>query len=125
MTGALTSAANGDARGLVEKLRQDFERHLRRTLAKDAFTATERDRYFALALTVRDRLIDQWIATQQTHHGKNVKRIYYLSLEFLIGRLLGNNVINLNLEDTCRSAMAELGIRLGCAARLRSGCGPG
>jgi glycogen phosphorylase len=95
---------------LTESLRRDFERHLRRTLAKDRYTATDRDRYFALALTVRDRLVERWIATQQTHHKKNVKRIYYLSLEFLIGRLLGNNVINLELEDSCRSAMAELGL---------------
>jgi starch phosphorylase len=94
----------------AESLRQDFERHLRRTLAKDRYTATDRDRYFALALAVRDRLIERWIATQQTHHKKNVKRIYYLSLEFLIGRLLGNNVINLKLEDSCRAAMADLGL---------------
>jgi starch phosphorylase len=93
----------------AERLRQDFERHLRRTLAKDRYTATDRDRYFALALSVRDRLIDQWVATQQTHHKQNVKRIYYLSLEFLIGRLLGNNVINMNLEDACQEAMRELG----------------
>jgi starch phosphorylase len=93
-----------------ESLKQDFEHHLRRTLAKDHYTATDRDRYFALALTVRDRLVDQWIATQQTHHDENVKRIYYLSLEFLMGRLLGNNVINLNLEDSCRAAMSDLGL---------------
>ena len=103
-------AVIGDIRVSAEALREDFERHLRRTLAKDRYTATDRDRYFALALTVRDRLIERWIATQQTHHKKNVKRIYYLSLEFLIGRLLGNNVINLKLEDSCRAAMADLGL---------------
>jgi glycogen phosphorylase len=93
----------------VEGLKTDFEHHLRRTLAKDRYTATDRDRYYALALSVRDRLIERWIATQQAHHKKNVKRLYYLSLEFLIGRLLGNNVINLNLENTCRQAMSEMG----------------
>jgi glycogen phosphorylase len=103
-------APNGGARMSAETLRQDFERHLRRTLAKDRYTATDRDRYFALALTVRDQLIERWIATQQTHHKQNVKRIYYLSLEFLIGRLLGNNIINLKLEDRCRDTMAELGL---------------
>jgi starch phosphorylase len=103
-------SANGGTGMSAETLRQDFERHLRRTLAKDRYTATDRDRYFALALTVRDQLIERWIATQQTHHKQNVKRIYYLSLEFLIGRLLGNNVINLKLEDRCRDTMAELGL---------------
>ena len=103
-------ATKGGARMSAETLRQDFERHLRRTLAKDRYTATDRDRYFALSLTVRDQLIERWIATQQTHHKRNVKRIYYLSLEFLIGRLLGNNVINLKLEESCRYTMAELGL---------------
>ncbi|HEY1243110.1 MAG TPA: glycogen/starch/alpha-glucan phosphorylase [Bryobacteraceae bacterium] len=95
----------------VDALRADFEHHLRLTLAKDRYTATDRDRYYALALAVRDRLVERWIATQQTHHKQNVKRIYYLSLEFLIGRLLGNNVINLKLEETCRQAMSELGLQ--------------
>lgn len=92
----------------AEGLRNDFEHHLRYTLAKDRFTSTDRDRYHALALAVRDRLIERWIATQQTHHTKNVRRVYYLSLEFLIGRLLGSNVINMNLEEQCREVMSVL-----------------
>ncbi len=91
----------------VEGLRQDFDHHLRYTLARDRYTATDRDRYYALARAVRDRLIERWMATQQTHHKQNVKRVYYLSLEFLIGRLLSNNVLNLGLEDVCRQALAE------------------
>ena len=95
----------------ASELRRDFEHHLRLTLAKDGYTATDHDRYYALALAVRDRLVERWIATQQAHHRQNVKRIYYLSLEFLIGRLLGNNVINLKLEESCRAAMQELGLK--------------
>ena len=96
----------------TDGLRHDFEQQLHYTLAKDHYTATDRDRYYALALAIRDRLIERWIATQQTHHKKNVKRIYYLSLEFLIGRLLGNNVINLRMEEVCRGALSRTGIEL-------------
>ncbi|MBI4657354.1 MAG: glycogen/starch/alpha-glucan phosphorylase [Verrucomicrobia bacterium] len=94
----------------ADSLRQDFEQHLRYSLAKDRYTATDRDRYYALARAVRDRLTERWMATQQTHHKQNVKRVYYLSLEFLIGRLLGNNVINLKMEDLCRDSLSQLGL---------------
>jgi len=101
---------HGNIHAPADDLLRDFEHYLRRTLAKDCYTATDRDGYHALALAVRVRLVERWIATQQTHHKKNVKRIYYLSLEFLIGRLLGNNVINLKLEDDCRAAMSAVGL---------------
>jgi starch phosphorylase len=94
----------------VEGLKADFEHHLRYTLAKDRFTATDNDRYSALALAVRDRMIERWIGTQQIHHENNVKRIYYLSLEFLIGRLLGTNVINMHMEGLCRDALSSFGL---------------
>ncbi|MGO9016430.1 MAG: glycogen/starch/alpha-glucan phosphorylase [Dissulfurispiraceae bacterium] len=93
-----------------DELGREFERHLRYTLAKDHYTATDRDRYYALALSVRDRLIDRWMCTQQAHHKNAVKRVYYLSMEFLIGRLLGNNVINLQIEETCRESLRQFGV---------------
>ena len=94
----------------VEGLKDDYAWHLRYTLAKAHDTSTPRDQYTAFAHCVRDRMVERWIETQATHHDQNVKRIYYLSLEFLIGRLLGNNVINLKMDPICQEALAESGI---------------
>jgi starch phosphorylase len=107
---ASPAAAGDEATKLVKELRHAFEHHLRRTLAKDRYTATTRDRYYAFALAVRDRLIERWIPTQQTHHNRHVKRVYYLSLEFLIGRSLEHNVMNLRLEEACRQAVLDVGL---------------
>lgn len=94
----------------VASLIHSFNFHLQFTLAKDQYSATTQDRYHALALAVRDRLVGRWINTQQAYHRRNVKRICYLSLEFLIGRAMGNNVISLLMEETCREAMHRLGL---------------
>ena len=103
-------AVGDEGTNLVQELRDSFQHHLRRTLAKDRYTATDRDRYYAFALAVRDRLIERWLATQETHHARMVKRVYYLSLEFLIGRSLEHNAMSLRLEDACRQAASLLGI---------------
>ena len=94
----------------VEGLKEDFAWHLRYSLAKGDTRATERDEYTAFAMTVRDRLVERWISTQEEYARQNTKRVYYMSLEFLIGRLLGNNVINLKADQLCREALKEYGI---------------
>lgn len=94
----------------VNGLKQDFAWHLRYALAKGGQTATDRDKFLAFAYSVRDRIIEDWIQTQAHYHDANVKRVYYLSLEFLIGRLLGNNVINMRMEPLCREAMEYYGL---------------
>ncbi|MCL2104761.1 MAG: glycogen/starch/alpha-glucan family phosphorylase, partial [Kiritimatiellaeota bacterium] len=91
-------------------LKQDFAWHLRYAMAKGEETATDRDRFMAFSLSVRDRIVEDWIDTQAAYHKANVKRVYYLSLEFLIGRLLGNNVINMKMEPFCREAMEYYGL---------------
>jgi len=105
-----STSAHHDVSKTAKELRAAFQHHLRRTLAKDRYTATARDRYYAFALAVRDRLIERWLASQQAHHNHDVKRVYYLSLEFLIGRLLEHNVLNLQMEQACREAVAEVGL---------------
>jgi len=92
----------------VEAIKLGFSNHLKYTMAKDSFSATDRDRYYALAMTVRDRLIERWIQTSRTYYQQQVKRVYYLSMEYLIGRAMGNNVINLRLDNEVSQAMAEL-----------------
>ena len=94
----------------VDGLKEDFAWHLRYTLAKDDSHATARDQYTAFAHAVRDRLVERWISTQEEYSRQNTKRVYYMSLEFLIGRLLGNNVINLKADQLCREALKEYGI---------------
>ena len=94
----------------AESLARGFAEHLKYTLSNDRYTTTMQDKYQALALTVRDRLIDRWLKTQQTHHDKNAKRVYYLSMEFLMGRALGNNVINLQIEEELQKGLDEMGI---------------
>ena len=108
-----------------ESLREDFDWHLRYTLAKDRAHATELDCYTALALSVRDRLVERWIVTQENYHRDGVKRIAYLSLEFLMGRLLGNNVISLGLEDVCNKALSDLGIDWNRLRNLEADAGLG
>ena len=94
----------------AEGLAEDFAWHLRYTVVKSADSATERDHYTAFANAVRDRIVERWINTQDEYRRQNTKRVYYLSLEFLIGRLLGNNVINLKADHLAREALKEYGI---------------
>src|SRR5713101_186173 len=93
-------------------LLHSFTNHLLYSLAKDQYTATALDRYMSLALTVRDRLIERWISTQQRYYKKDAKRVYYLSAEFLMGRALANNLINLGLLEVARDAMRMMGLEV-------------
>ncbi len=93
----------------VEGLKDDFAWHMRYTQVKCG-DITPRDEYTSFAHCVRDRVIERWLETVNTYAEKNVKRVYYMSLEFLIGRLLGNNVINLKMENMSAEALNEFGI---------------
>uniref|UniRef100_A0A8C2D0J6 Alpha-1,4 glucan phosphorylase n=1 Tax=Cyprinus carpio TaxID=7962 RepID=A0A8C2D0J6_CYPCA len=94
----------------VAELKKGFNRHLHFTLVKDRNVATPRDYYFALAHTVRDHLVGRWIRTQQFYYEADPKRVYYLSLEFYMGRALQNTMINLGLQTACDEAIYQLGL---------------
>uniref|UniRef100_H2SV21 Alpha-1,4 glucan phosphorylase n=2 Tax=Takifugu rubripes TaxID=31033 RepID=H2SV21_TAKRU len=94
----------------VAGIKRDFNRHLHFTLVKDRNVATPRDYYFALAHAVRDHLVGRWIRSQQYYYEKDPKRVYYLSLEFYMGRTLQNTMINLGLQNACDEALYQLGL---------------
>jgi starch phosphorylase len=89
-----------------------FAEHLEFTLVKDRYTVTGDDAYYALSLAIRDRLVRRWIRTQRVYQDKGVKRIYYLSLEYLMGRLLGNALINLDFYQECFDILKKDGYSL-------------
>ena len=96
----------------IESLKGSFMHNRKFSLAKDLYTATDYDNYRSIAMAIRDRLIEKWILTQQRYHDENCKRVYYLSLEFLPGRLLSNNIMNLGLQEEVKKSLEELGYGL-------------
>ncbi len=93
----------------VDSIKKDILSHLRYTQATELETATERELYNSVVLSVMDRLHDSWLNTQKNYKEKQTKKIYYISMEFLIGRLLDNALVNLGLEQEVRDACEKLG----------------
>jgi starch phosphorylase len=93
----------------AETIEQAFSRRMMYSLARDAFSASDLDAWRAAALTVRDRLVERWFVTQRSYYAADSKRVYYLSLEFLLGRLFRNSLLNLGLERDYRAVMEKLG----------------
>ncbi|KAG9685114.1 glycosyl transferase, partial [Aureobasidium melanogenum] len=102
------------ASGFTNK--DDFEaaaiRHIETTLARSLYNCDEGAAYGGTALAFRDRLIIDWNKTQQSHTFADQKRVYYLSLEFLMGRALDNAMLNVGLKDVAREGLADLGFRM-------------
>lgn len=96
----------------VGEMREAIERQLRLTLARHIANATKRELWTATCLAVRERIIDRFIETQAAHNGKDARRVYYLSLEYLMGRLLNVNLCNSGLHQSVKAALDELGFDL-------------
>ena len=90
-------------------IKESFKRHLTLSLAKRPDKASDLDRYQALALAIRDLIVERWLATRDVYEKDNPKTVCYISLEFLMGRTIGNAMINLGVYDAAEQAMRELG----------------
>ncbi len=98
--------------GDSEELRVAIVDKLIYAVGKDIKTASSRDWFLALALAVRDRIVDRWMSATRRTHAQKSKQVYYLSVEFLIGRLLMDGLTNLGITEQAREALGHLGVDL-------------
>ncbi|MDB5661885.1 MAG: glycogen/starch/alpha-glucan phosphorylase [Sphingomonas bacterium] len=108
---ATSGAAEGRSQEVAE-LAAALLAKLTFSVGKDPSTASERDWFVAAALATRDRIVDGWMVSTRRSYAEQKKRVYYLSLEFLIGRLLGDALNNLQLTEPMRAALAVHGVDL-------------
>ncbi|GLA72302.1 non-essential glycogen phosphorylase [Aspergillus tubingensis] len=95
-----------------EEFEDELVRHIETTLARSLYNCDELAAYSGTALAFRDRLIIEWNKTQQRQASADQKRVYYLSLEFLMGRALDNAMLNVGLKDVAREGLKDLGFRV-------------
>ncbi|MEW7978253.1 MAG: glycogen/starch/alpha-glucan phosphorylase [Candidatus Sedimenticola endophacoides] len=96
----------------AESISANFRHYFNHTLGRDGESYTTHYPYKAIAMAVRDRLMDRWLKTQHAYDADGGKRAYYISLEFLMGRSLGNAMLNLGITDAATRALLDLGIEL-------------
>ncbi|MFD3448686.1 glycogen/starch/alpha-glucan phosphorylase [Microbacteriaceae bacterium 4G12] len=95
-----------------ESFKAAFLEKLETMCGKSFKHSTARDQYHTLGHMVREYISSRWIATSEKNRTENKKQVYYLSIEFLLGRLLVSNLLNLGILDVCKEGLADLGIRL-------------
>ncbi len=94
----------------AQSIRRSLESHLLYSVGKEPINAKARDWFMAAAHTVRDRMSERWMKTLNGYYQQDQKRVYYMSMEFLIGRTLVNAMINLGIFDTVKAVIAEMGL---------------
>ncbi|MDR2664166.1 MAG: glycogen/starch/alpha-glucan phosphorylase [Puniceicoccales bacterium] len=109
----------------VDQMRERIVKHLERMLARDPQSAELRDWWLADVYTLRDRILERFIATQRAQHSAKCRRVYYLSMEYLMGRLLRDNLNNCGLFDLNREALRQLGISFEKMERMEPDMGLG
>ncbi|PQE14167.1 glycogen phosphorylase protein [Rutstroemia sp. NJR-2017a BVV2] len=95
-----------------DEFEREVVRHVETTLARSMFNCDETAAYAAASLAFRDKLITEWNRTQQRQTFADTKRVYYLSLEFLMGRALDNAMLNVGLKNAAKEGLSELGFRI-------------
>ena len=96
----------------ADHLRELFLDHMKKTVAHDFKNSSQLDKYRSLAHTIRDKIIEKWLKSQDRIYKTNPKRIYYFSLEFLMGRTMGNALINLDISKEIKSVLDDIEISL-------------
>src|SRR5271170_6693275 len=96
----------------VPALKRAILENLFYVVGKRAEVATDMDHFMALAYTVRDRILARWLTTKEDYAKHNVRTVYYLSAEFLMGPYLASNILNLGIDDVIRQAAGELDLDL-------------
>ncbi len=95
-----------------ESFKKEVAKNVKTLYRRSIDEATNQQVFQAVCYAVKDDIIDRWIATHKEYEKRNAKTVYYLSMEFLMGRALGNNLINLTYYDSVKEALAELGFDL-------------
>jgi len=108
-----------------EKFKSDYKRKLMNNFAENIEDSSKLHKYFALGGLVRDYVTENWVDTNSYYLKTGEKQVYYFSMEFLIGRLLGSNLLNLGIRDICNNGLKELGIDLIELEEIESDAGLG
>jgi len=96
----------------AQSIKRSLANRLMYSIGKDPLTATERDWFYSSAAVVRERLIERWMETMRSYYREDTKRVYYFSMEFLMGRTLMNGMLNIECDEGFRRAMQEMGLEL-------------